>query len=386
MSVTTLQGVGPSLAEKLKKLGIESVQDLLFHLPFRYEDRTRVTPIGAVRPGESYVLEGQVVACEPAFGRRRSLLAYLQDPTGKIALRFYHFSKALQNNLRKAGAIRCFGEVRRGATGYEIYHPEYTKLDVAQDMEAALTPVYPGTEGISQARYRALAEQAIALLNKYALRDIDAGSSRYLETGLSDAIRYIHQPPPNANTLMLMEGTHPSQQRLAFDELLAHQTGLRVLREEAGKLTAPILEAPASRYRELGATLGFELTGAQQRVSREVADDMMKPSPTLRLIQGDVGSGKTVIAALAAIHAFENGLQSALMAPTELLAEQHFINLSTWLNPMGIRTGWLTGRVTGKRRERELSPDRLRRRRPCRRNSRAVPERRRLQEPGVDCR
>ncbi len=355
ISVTTLKGVGPALAKKLAKLGIESVQDVLFHLPFRYEDRTRITPIGTVRPGESYVLEGEIVACDIAFGRRRSLLAYMQDSTGKIALRFYHFSKAQQNNLKNAGSVRCFGEVRNGAAGYEIYHPEYTKLDAAQEMDDALTPIYPATEGVSQARYRAMAEQAAALLDRHGMPDIDVGASSYVNTNLVDAIRYLHQPPPDANTQTLLEGKHPAQHRLAFEELLAHQTSLRIVREELKKLTAPGLAPPGDLYSELGNSLGFDLTGAQSRVAKEVADDMMSASPSLRLVQGDVGSGKTVIAALAAIHAFENGLQSALMAPTELLAEQHFINLSAWLNPLGIKTAWLTGRVTGKKREQELA-------------------------------
>ena len=355
IAVTALKGVGPTLAEKLARLGIESAQDVLFHLPFRYEDRTRVSAIGSVQPGQTYVLEGEITACDLAYGRRRSLLAWLQDDTGKIALRFFHFSKAQQQHLGKAGKIRCFGEVRRGAAGYEIYHPEYAKLSDAIEPEEALTPVYPATEGINQARYRKLAEQSMALLEDHGIAEIDVGDSRYVKMGLTDAIRYIHRPPPNADIARLQAGSDPSQQRLAFEELLAHQTSLRTVRKELKKLPAPQLAPPGASYHALGELLGFELTRAQQRVSEEVAQDMMTPSPTLRLVQGDVGSGKTIIAAQAAIHAQENNLQTALMAPTELLAEQHYINLSAWFTPLGIKTAWLSSRVTGKRRDETLA-------------------------------
>ena len=354
--IGTLKGVGPALADKLNRLGIESLQDILFHLPFRYEDRTRVTPIGAARPGESSVFEGTVVACEVVFGKRRSLLAYLQDDTGKLGLRFYHFSKAQHTNLKNAGEIRCFGEIRNGASGPEIYHPEYTKLDSASPMEESLTPVYPATEGVSQTRYRALVEQVIERLDDADLNELLKIDSPY---NLTDAVRFLHNPPPDADTNALLEGTHPAQARLAFEELVAHQVSLRIVRAEVQKLSAAPFKETGERCTELEASLGFELTGAQKRVVREVTNDLMQGHPALRLIQGDVGSGKTVIAAIAAAHAFENGQQTALMAPTELLAEQHFVNLSNWLNPIGISTAWLTSRVTGNRRREEL--ERIRR-------------------------
>jgi ATP-dependent DNA helicase RecG len=345
--VTRLKGVGPALAEKLKKLGIESVQDILFHLPFRYEDRTRVSPIGTVRPGETCVLEGEIVACDVAYGRRRSLLAYLQDSTGKIGLRFYHFSKAQHQNLKNAGSIRCYGEVRSGASGLEIYHAEYSHLSTADGMEETLTPVYPATEGFSQARYRALVEQALQFLDRSGLEELlDSVDS----LSIVDAVEFLHRPPPNADTSALMAGMHPAQSRLAFEELTAHQVSLRIVRAEIQKHQATGFKAPGDKYRELNRSFGFNLTGAQGRVSEEVTRDLMKAHPSLRLIQGDVGSGKTVIAALAAVHAHENNCQTAIMAPTELLAEQHFITISNWLNPLGIRTAWLTSRVTGKKR------------------------------------
>ena len=368
IKVTTLKGVGPALTSKLSRLGIASVQDILFHLPFRYEDRTSVTPIGSVRPGDSYVLEGDIIKCDVAFGRRRSLVARLRDSTGEIALRFYHFSSAQHRNLERAGAIRCFGEVRTGASGYEIYHPEYTTLENARTMEDALTPVYPATEGISQLKFRNLVAQAMDELDRHRLPEVamkvadDATSDSAhdfsqdlqgvdLQMNINQAVIYLHKPPPDADTDALVTGTHPVQARLAFEELVAHQTGLRIGRQELLKLTAPKLTEPGELYHKLHESLGFDLTGAQLKVSREVAGDMMTTQPTLRLIQGDVGSGKTVIAALAAIHAHENDLQTALMAPTELLAEQHFITLSTWLYHLGISTVLLSASVTGKKRE-----------------------------------
>jgi len=352
IDVTSLKGVGPALGKKLAKLGIQTVQDILFHLPFRYEDRTQITPIGASRPGESYVLQGEIVACEVAYGRRRSLLAYLQDNTGKIGLRFYHFSKAQHQNLKTAGAIRCFGEVRAGASGLEIYHPEYSPLSSAVDMEDTLTPVYPATEGVSQARYRLLVTQS---LDRLAQTSIEELLPDRWDTSLSQAITYLHHPPPDTDVDQLMEGKHPAQTRLAFEELTAHQVSLRIVREQIQKLQAPVLDAPSNSYTAVKQSFGFALTGAQQRVADEVAVDLMKSQPSLRLIQGDVGSGKTVIAALASVHSFENNLQTALMAPTELLAEQHFVNMSNWLAPLGIKTAWLSGRVTGKKRVEELA-------------------------------
>ena len=355
-SVTTLKGVGPSLARKLQRLGIETLQDVLFHLPFRYEDRTRVTPVGAARAGETAVFEGNVVACDVTYGRRRSLLAYLQDDTGKIGLRFYHFSKAQHQNLKHAGTIRCFGEIRNGASGMEMYHPEYSNLSAAGAMADSLTPIYPATEGISQSRYRNLVEQVLAQIDELALEELMPIDSPY---PLKEAITFLHQPPPEADTTSLMEGKHPAQQRLAFEELVAHQVSLRIVRAEVQKLKSTALAPTGSHYAELITSLPFTLTAAQSRVAAEVAKDLMQPHPALRLIQGDVGSGKTVVAALAATHAFESGLQTALMAPTELLAEQHYINLSNWLNPIGINTAWLSSRVKGRKREEAL--ERIRR-------------------------
>jgi ATP-dependent DNA helicase RecG len=219
-------------------------------------------------------------------------------------------------------------------------------------MEESLTPVYPATEGVSQTRYRVLVTQA---LDRLAQTPIEELLPVRWDTSLAQAITYLHHPPPDTDVDLLMEGKHPAQTRLAFEELTAHQVSLRIVREQIQKLQAPVLDSPSSSYAAVKQSFGFVLTGAQQRVADEVAIDLMKSQPSLRLIQGDVGSGKTVIAALASVHSFENNLQTALMAPTELLAEQHFINMSNWLAPLGIKTAWLSGRVTGKKRVEELA-------------------------------
>ncbi len=354
--VDSLKGVGPALAGKLAKIGVNTLQDVLFHLPFRYEDRTKITPIGAATIGQSVVLEGEIITSDIAFGRRRSLLAYLKDNTGQIALRFFHFNKKQQAILKAGASLRCFGEVRRGAAGLEIYHPEYSP-SASTDLPDRLTPVYPTTEGISQQRYRKIVSLVLEHMKKGDLLvELLTGNTPAIsDMDINEALIFVHNPPPQADIEALLEGRHPAQQRLAFEELLAHQISLRMAREEINKLEAPGFKDTSKVYAQLIESIGFKLTRAQQRVAIEVATDLKKNTPTLRLLQGDVGSGKTVIAALSAVHAFENNYQTALMAPTEILAEQHFINLTSWLAPLGISTAWLTGKVKGRKRAEELA-------------------------------
>lgn len=354
VSVTALKGVGEAMAEKLAKVGLENLQDVLFHLPLRYQDRTRVVPIGALRPGQDAVIEGVVSGADVSMGKRRSLLVRLGDGTGSLSLRFYHFSNAQKEALKRGTHLRCYGEARPGASGLEIYHPEYRALTGDEDIpvEQNLTPIYPTTEGLTQQRLRQLSQQALSMLGPRSLPDwLPQDLARdYQLAPLDDAIRYLHHPPPDADLEELALGHHWAQHRLAFEELLTHQLSQQRLRESLKAQRAPALR-PASRLpAQYLANLGFAPTGAQQRVGKEIAYDLSQPEPMLRLIQGDVGAGKTVVAALAALQALEAGYQVALMAPTEILAEQHFMTFQRWLEPLGIEVAWLAGKLKGKNR------------------------------------
>ena len=352
--VTSLRGVGPALAATLDRLGLRTVQDVLFHLPLRYEDRTRVVPIGTLRAGDRAVIEGEIQLAEVVFRRRRALLCRIADGSGLLTLRFFHFSAAQQESLTRGARLRCFGEVRPGPAGLEIVHPEYRKIvpGVSEAASDSLTPVYPTTEGVQQGRMRALTALALAQLQGGGLRDWvtpDVLGTVGLPS-LEGALRYVHRPPPDADIEALNAGRDPSQRRLAFEELLAHQISLRLLREAADRDDAWPLSRRTDLVDRCLAQLPFELTAAQHRVWHEVSVDLERRHPMMRLVQGDVGSGKTVVAALAALRAVEHGAQAAVMAPTELLAEQHARNFMGWLDPLGVRVGLLTGRLTGKAR------------------------------------
>lgn len=352
--VTAIKGVGAALAEKLAKVGLESLQDLLFHLPLRYQDRTRIVPIGALRPGQDAVIEGTVTGADVVMGRRRSLLVRLHDGSGSLSLRFYHFSQAQKEALKRGTQVRCYGEARPGASGLEIYHPEYRALDENEPVavEQTLTPIYPTTEGLTQQRLRQLTQQALARLGPHSLPDWlpDELIRDYQLAKLDEAIRYLHRPPPDADLEELAEGRHWAQHRLAFEELLTHQLSMQRLRESSRAQHAPPLPAARELPQRYLQNLGFQPTGAQQRVGAEIAYDLAQDEPMLRLVQGDVGAGKTVVAALAALQALEAGYQVALMAPTEILAEQHFITFCKWLEPLGIEVAWLAGKLKGKAR------------------------------------
>lgn len=361
MAIKELRGVGPQLSQKLSKLGINNLQDLLFHLPLRYIDRTKITPIGSLQPHTDVVLEGQIRASDVVFGRRRSLVCKLQDNTGTTVLRFFHFSRAQQDRLIVGAKLRCYGEVRQGKYGLELYHPEYQHLDNNNppNLEQTLTPVYPLTEGITQIRIRDLCRQALGLMDKHGIKELLPEALKQqldglLSFSLIDALRLIHSPPPGIELHRLATGEHPAQQRLAAEELIAHNLSLLKMRDKVQSLPAPSLTTNKQALSHFLDQLPFELTSAQKKVSQEIAADINKAYPMLRLVQGDVGSGKTVVAAMAAIQAIANGKQAALMAPTEILAEQHRINFEQWFKPMDISVAWLTGKVKGKAREVQL--------------------------------
>ncbi len=367
--VGSLRGVGPALAEKLAKLGVSQVQDLLFVLPMRYEDRTQVSAIGSVRPGARYVVEGEIQLTEVAYRKRRQLLCRITDGSGSLTLRFFYFSGAQQAGLKRGTRIRCFGEVRRGPLGLEIVHPEYRYIAASADAEAApleevLTPIYPTTEGVPQTRLRALIEQALrSIVDGAESRDDRAGVRDWIPAdmladlslpSLVDALTMMHRPPRDAHLGELLSGHHPAQRRLAFEELLAHQLSLRLLRQATKDDPAhPLLDKVSLESRFL-ESLPFALTGAQRRVLKEVDADLVADRPMVRLVQGDVGCGKTVVAAAAAARAVGSGLQVALMAPTELLAEQHAKNFERWFRTLDIPVALVTGSLPARARRSAL--------------------------------
>ncbi|HKE96376.1 MAG TPA: ATP-dependent DNA helicase RecG, partial [Povalibacter sp.] len=357
--VTALRGVGEALAQKLQKLGISTVQDLLFLLPLRYEDRTRVVPIGSLQFGDRAVIEGDIQLTEVAFRGRRQLLCRITDGSGFLTLRFFYFSGSQQQQLARGVRIRCYGEIRRGPAGFEIVHPEYRRVaaDTVNAVEAALTPIYPLTEGVQQGRLRQLTTMALREVANETIRDWLPPSvlDELALPSLREALEYVHRPPPDASLELLSSGRHPAQRRLAFEELLAHHLSLRLLRREIQRDPGWAFSAQRSLLPSFMASLPFRLTGAQGRTWHEIEHDLAQPSPMMRLVQGDVGSGKTVVAALAAVRAVEAGFQAAVMAPTELLAEQHGRNFAAWLAPLNLEIALLSGKRAGPARNRALA-------------------------------
>jgi ATP-dependent DNA helicase RecG len=327
---------------------------LLFLLPLRYEDRTRVALLGELKPGQRAAVEGEVLLTEIVFRGRRQMLCRIGDGSGFLTLRFFYFTTQQHNGLARGVRVRCFGEARRGPSGLEMVHPEYRRVgpqSVNVD-EEHLTPIYPLTEGITQGRLRQLVGLALDQTTASDLTDwlppsILADSR--LPT-LREALQYVHRPPADAPVDLLLEWRHPAQRRLAFEELLAHQLSLKLLRQRIQRDPGWPLASDGQLKARLLSALPFQTTQAQRRVLSEIERDLALPTPMLRLVQGDVGCGKTVVAALAATQAVQLGRQVALMAPTELLAEQHRQNFQRWFEPLGISVALLTGRLTGKSR------------------------------------
>jgi ATP-dependent DNA helicase RecG len=333
---------------------------LLFHLPSRYEDRTRIHPIGSCQPGQRVLIEGRIEHSAIVRGRRSMLVVVLSDGTGRITLRFFHFRVHQKQQLAAGTDLRCFGEIRAGFQGLEIIHPSYNRLSGAGDEPIAnsLTPVYPTAEGLGQKNWMKMTDQALALLRRGELELEELLPEALLEQHkllpLAEALQYIHRPPPDSDVLALVERDHPTQKRLALEELLAHNLSMQKLHRLQRSRQAPEMPACSQLENNFLQSLPFQLTGAQQRVAKEIGDDLQCNKPMLRLVHGDVGSGKTVIAALAALRAIDNGYQTAITAPTELLAEQHLRVFSDWLKPLGIEPVWLSGKVLGKKRSEAL--------------------------------
>ncbi|WP_345866403.1 ATP-dependent DNA helicase RecG [Shewanella algae] len=356
IAITELKGVAAKMAEKLHKLRINTVQDLLFHLPLRYEDRTRIDPIASLTPGSYGTIEAEIQSSQIINGRKRMLICNVRDDSGTMTLRFFNFSAAQRNAMQQGLTIRAYGEVRRGNHQAEIIHPDYKILkgDEPPNLGETLTPIYPTTEGLKQASWMKLTEQALNLLQEDGLQELLPEALRPNQQSLAQAVRTLHRPPADVDIYRLEQGQHPAQQRLVQEELLAHNLSMLKLRERSNHDKAVPLPATGALLNPFLAALPFKPTGAQQRVVADIGRDIEKPQPMMRLVQGDVGSGKTLVAAMAALQAIENGYQVAMMAPTELLAEQHAINFSQWLEPLGLKVGWLAGKLKGKARAQSL--------------------------------
>ena len=348
-SVQQLQGVGAAAAALLEKLHIFSTDDLLFHLPRDYEDRSTIIPMNQLVVGRSYLLEGEVRSVDFPPGKKKSLAALLQDDFGKVTLRFYHIYKGLTDRIKIGQRLRIFGEVRVGARGLELYHPE---IQVIQQHTALpktqLTAIYPSTEGLTQPKLREYVRQALQYHSDELAELLPKKYSNGYE--LKEALHYIHEPPTDANMLQLNQGSHPAQQRLIFEELVAHQVSLLTRRAYIRQIAAPRFNSSKVLAKHLLDGLPFQMTNAQKRVSKEILHDLKQDQPMLRLVQGDVGAGKTLVAAVAACQALEADWQVALMAPTEILAEQHYLNFKRWFDPLGIEVAWLSGKQKGKAR------------------------------------
>ncbi|PST92970.1 ATP-dependent DNA helicase RecG [Photobacterium sp. NCIMB 13483] len=356
VALTELAGVGAKMAEKLHKIGLNNVQDVLFHLPLRYEDRTRIWPINRVSPGQFLTVQGEVSHCSIQFGKRKMLTVKIGDTTGSVTLKFFNFNAAMKNSFSQGKQVKAYGEIKGSQFGLEIIHPDYRLFSEPTELsvEETLTPVYPTTDGLRQTTLRNLTDQALALLEKSAVTELLPTGLYDQQMTLAQALQLMHRPTADISLEQLDAGKHPAQKRLILEELLAQNLSMLALRSKSQQHQSWSLTPQDSLKQQLLASLPFTPTGAQQRVVADIEADLNQSQPMMRLVQGDVGSGKTLVAALAALRAIEHGYQVALMAPTELLAEQHALNFAQWLNPMGIKVGWMAGKLKGKAREKEL--------------------------------
>lgn len=348
--LSALNGVGVKMAERLERIGLFSVADLLFHLPLHYQDRTRIYPMAELKDGMQVSVQGRIMSCNVQMGKRRILKCQIADETGTVMLNFFHFNAAQKNSFREGQRIKCFGEFKRGYQGVEITHPEYSFIQQRETSvaEEKLTPIYPMTEGLKQNGLRKLVVQALQMLRQNNIDELLPTQMLSHPISLQDALLYLHEPPPEANIEQLENRTHPAQQRLIIEELIAQQLSMLAMRASAQSQPAISIANDTKLQDTLLDNLGFSPTNAQNRVAQEIQQDLQLPYPMMRLVQGDVGSGKTLVAALAALRVIESGYQVALMAPTELLAEQHYINFQKWFEPLDIRVGMLSGKMKVK--------------------------------------
>ncbi len=346
-NINTLKDISSKTLEYLNKLDLQNLQDLLFHLPLRYQDRTRICPLSSVRHGQKVLIEVRVDHCSIVFKRRRMMICNVSDKSGtSIILRFFHFSNAQQEHLSTGTLIRCFGEIRQGFHSFEIVHPEYQIINEnsSTHLVDSLTPIYPSTRGLQQKTLQRLISEAMEHIVHLEELLPESLRQQYQLITITEALLILHQPTPENFAEQLLNSNHPAQQRLIFEELIAHHLSLRQFREYSRQIKGIPFNTEDQFYNQLIQSLPFKLTNAQQRVIKEIKHDMQQSYPMGRLVQGDVGSGKTLVAAAAALTAIEAGYQVALMVPTEILAEQHFKSFSQWFEPLGLRISLLSGR------------------------------------------
>ena len=348
--------IASATQSKFAKLGIHTPFDLVLHLPLRYEDETRITRIADLVPGETAQVEGEIIHSEVMYRPRRSLVCQLQDDSGILYLRFLNFYPSQQKQLAIGKKIRALGEPRMGFFGDEMVHPKCRSAGESTPLKQALTPIYPTTAGLPQAT---LTKHIHSALNELELDDTlpEAIRQRLHLPDFDASVKLLHQPPPNIDEDALLARAHPAWMRIKFDELLAQQLSMRVHYRERSRRIAPKLAAHNKLTDALLKDLPFALTGAQRKVWHEISHDLAHPHPMQRLLQGDVGSGKTIVATLAALQAIENGYQVAFMAPTEILAEQHYLKLRDWLLPLGIDPVWLSGSL--KKKDKTTAAERI---------------------------
>ena len=343
----------PLVQQKLARIGIRQLSDLVTHLPLRYEDETRIVSIHEALSGDTVQVEGTVVETQIKFRPGRQLISEIDDGSGRLVMRFFNFYPSQKNALAPGAKVRVMGEIRQGFFGAEMVHPRFRVLRGEAPLPQALTPVYPTTAGLGQDVLRKLAARALAQADLAdALPQPVIKKLKLLP--LDEAIRVLHNPAPDADGQALLDGTHPAWRRVKFDELLAQQLSMRLHHERRNRVRAHPLLQYSNMSRALLAAVPFKLTRAQIRVLTEIRTDLTRPHPMQRLLQGDVGSGKTIVAALAALQAIESGYQAAVMAPTEILAEQHFRKFTAWLAPLGVEVAWLAGSLKKKEREKAL--------------------------------
>ena len=357
-SVNIIKGVGPKISLSLSNLGIHSVEDAVFHLPYRYEDRTKVIPISEAPYEEPILIEGEIIKSTVVFRGRRMLITEIFDGTGRLTMRMFSFAMAQHNSLKEGLMIRCFGTIRHGPKGKEMIHPQYqvfTKEEPVK-IEENLTPIYPSTTNLQQGRLRRIIQEALSYCSQNnLLKENWIKDSENSFENLLGALEFIHTPPTEVDIEVLSSGQHPAQRKLIKEELVAHILCSGMLKRETEQRKSPLMKLPSIKEDEFMNSLGFTLTNAQKKVWEEIKNDFKKDIPMRRLLQGDVGSGKTVIAAFAALQASQNGLQTAFMCPTEILSEQHHENLSNWFSDLGIKVGILLGSTKAKDRKKILN-------------------------------